>query len=108
MDLFVVPTLSFRLLLWLADFIGTADARILWLGVTAHPSAEWIARQLTEACGWEWNPCYIVRDRDRVYCEIFHPAASCHGHSRPANYATLAMAEWPYGTADWLYPTGMP
>jgi hypothetical protein len=39
--------------------------------VTAHPTAEWIARQLTEACGWEWNPRYIVRDRDRVYGAFF-------------------------------------
>ena len=27
--------------------------QILWLGVTAHPTTEWIARQLTKACGWE-------------------------------------------------------
>jgi hypothetical protein len=46
--------------------------RILWLGVTPNPSAEWLARQLTEAGGgWEWNPSYIVRDRDRVYGKIF-------------------------------------
>src|SRR3984893_8362276 len=31
----------------------------------------------------------------------------CHGHSRPANRAPLAMAEWTYGTADWLDPAGM-
>jgi hypothetical protein len=40
---------------------------ILGLGVTAHPTAEWMARQLTEACGWERKPSYIIRDRDRVY-----------------------------------------
>jgi transposase InsO family protein len=45
--------------------------QILWLGVTAHPTAEWIARQLTEACGWDGTPEYIVRDRDAVYGEIF-------------------------------------
>jgi len=44
---------------------------MLWLGVTAHPTAEWIARQLTEACGWEPVPRYIIRDRDSVYGEIF-------------------------------------
>jgi hypothetical protein len=41
--------------------------------VTAHPTAEWIARQLTEACGWEPVPRYIIRDRDSVYGEIFKP-----------------------------------
>ena len=30
-----------------------------------------MARPLIEACDWEWNPSYIVRDRDRVYGEIF-------------------------------------
>ena len=31
----------------------------MWLGVTPHPSAEWIARQLTEAYGWSEPPRYI-------------------------------------------------
>ena len=44
---------------------------LLWLGVTAHPSAEWIVRQLTEACGWSEPPRYIIRDRDREYGEAF-------------------------------------
>jgi len=30
--------------------------QILWLAVTAHPTAEWIARQLTEAYGWTAAP----------------------------------------------------
>jgi transposase InsO family protein len=44
---------------------------ILWLGVTAHPSAQWIARQLTEAYSWQQAPRYIVRDRDCVYGDAF-------------------------------------
>ena len=39
--------------------------------MTANPTAEWIARQLTEACGWEAAPDYIVRDRDCAYGEAF-------------------------------------
>ena len=70
MDLFVVPTLSFRLLYGLL-ILCHGRRQILWLGVTAHPTAEWMARQLTEACGWECPPRYIVRDRDSVYGEIF-------------------------------------
>src|ERR1700730_912259 len=42
-----------------------------WFGVTAHPMAEWIANQLTEACGWEQIPRYLIRDRDGAYGEIF-------------------------------------
>ena len=52
MDLFVVPTISFRLLYGLL-ILRHGRRRIMWLGVTAHPTAEWIARQITEACGWE-------------------------------------------------------
>src|ERR1700730_9245091 len=50
----------------------TPDRRqILWLGVTAHPTAEWISRQLTEAYGWNVEPRYIIRDRDAVYGDVF-------------------------------------
>ncbi|MGA7100966.1 MAG: hypothetical protein WB019_11945, partial [Pseudolabrys sp.] len=45
--------------------------QILWLGVTAHPTAEWIANQLTAACGWEQLPRYLIRDRDACYGNIF-------------------------------------
>ena len=70
MDLFVVPTFSFRLLYRLLIMLH-GRRQMLWLGVTAHPTAEWIARQLTEACGWERAPQYLIRDRDRIYGEIF-------------------------------------
>jgi hypothetical protein len=52
MDLFVVPTISFRLLYGLL-IMGHGRRQILWFGVTAHPTAEWIANQLTQACSWE-------------------------------------------------------
>ena len=35
---------------------GMVDDKILWFGVTAHPTAEWNANQVTEACGWEKLP----------------------------------------------------
>src|SRR5258705_5726908 len=70
MDLFVVPTLSFRLLYGFL-ILRHHRRRIVWLGVTANPTAEWIARQLTQASGWEAAPDYIVRDRDCAYGEAF-------------------------------------
>ena len=50
MDLFVVPTLSFRLLYGFV-ILRHCRRRIVWLGVTENPTAEWITQQLTEACG---------------------------------------------------------
>jgi len=57
-NMFVVPTISFRLLYGLL-IVRHGRRHILWFGVTAHPTAEWIANQATEACGWEQAPCYL-------------------------------------------------
>src|SRR6202162_5877361 len=70
MDLFVVPTNSFRLLYGFL-IVGHGRREILWFGVTAHPTAEWIANQITEACGWEQAPRYLIRDRGGAYGEVF-------------------------------------
>src|ERR1700752_80431 len=70
MDMFVVPTISFRLLYGLL-IMRHGRRHILWFGVTAHPTAKWIANQVTEACGWEQAPRYLIRDRDGAYGEGF-------------------------------------
>jgi Integrase core domain len=66
MDLFVVPTIGFDLLY--AFVIVRLDRRdIVWINVTAHPTAEWVARQITEAFPWNEAPRYMIRDRDCIY-----------------------------------------
>ncbi len=66
MDLFVVPTIGFDLLY--AFIIVRLDRReLVWTNVTANPTAEWIARQITQAFPWDKTPRYLIRDRDRVY-----------------------------------------
>jgi hypothetical protein len=37
------------------------------INVTTHPTADWIARQITEAFPWDKAPRYVIRDRDQVY-----------------------------------------
>jgi hypothetical protein len=69
-DMFVVPTISFRLLYGLA-ILRHSRRELLWLGVTSCPNAEWMALQLTEACGWRDVPRYLVRDRDGAYGQVF-------------------------------------
>jgi integrase-like protein len=66
MDLFVVPTIGFDLLY--AFVIVRLDRRkLVWINVTATPTAEWLARQITEAFPWDEAPRYLIRDRDRIY-----------------------------------------
>jgi transposase InsO family protein len=97
-DLFVVPTISFRLLYGLL-ILRHSRRQILWLGVTAHPTTEWIARQLTEACGWDPVPKYIIRDRDRVYGELFKRRLRAMGiRDRP----TAPRSPWQNGHAERL------
>ena len=87
MDLFVVPTISFRLLYALL-IMGHGRRQILWFRVTAHPTTEWIANQLTEACGWQQIPRnLLIRDRDRAYGEIFVCRARSIGiRDRPTSF----------------------
>ena len=55
MDLFVVPTVGFDLLY--AFVIVRLDRRdLVWINVTVNPTAEWIARQITEAFPWNEAP----------------------------------------------------
>jgi hypothetical protein len=66
MDLFVVPTIGFNLVYALI-IVRLARRKLVWVNVTAHPTAEWIARQITEAFPWNEAPRYLIRDRDRIY-----------------------------------------
>ena len=43
---------------------------MVWINVTANPTAEWVARQLTEAFLWDEPPGYLIRDRDCIYGTI--------------------------------------
>src|ERR1022692_565652 len=66
MDLLVVPTIGFDLLYaFVIVRLGRRD--LVWINVTTNPTAEWIARQLTEAFPWNGAPRYLIRDRDRLY-----------------------------------------
>ena len=98
MDMFVVPTISFRLLYGLL-ILQHARRELLWLGVTAHPSAQWIAQQLTEACGWKETPRYLIHDHDRAYGEVFIRRVGAMGtRDRPIS----ARSPWQNGYAERL------
>jgi transposase InsO family protein len=66
MDFLVVPTVNFRLLFVLV-ILRHERRRLISLSVTDHPTAEWIAQQITEAFPWDGAPTDLVRDRDAAY-----------------------------------------
>src|SRR6266516_459298 len=70
LDFFTVPTATFRVLFVLV-VLSHGRRRLVHFNVTEHPTAEWTARQLIEACGLEESPRHLLRDRDQVYGERF-------------------------------------
>src|SRR6201984_1974438 len=98
MDLFVVPTIGFKLLY--AFVIVRLDRRdLVWINVTAHPTAEWIARQLTEAFPWDEAPHYLIRDRDRIYGSVVKRRLRAMGiRDKP----TAPASPWQNGFAERL------
>jgi transposase InsO family protein len=65
-DLFVIPTIGFKLLYGLV-ILRLEGRRLVLINATANPTAEWIARQITEAFPWDKAPRYLIRDRDTSY-----------------------------------------
>jgi transposase InsO family protein len=68
-DLFVVPTVTFRLLFVLI-ILAHDRRRIVHMAVTEHPTAAWTAQQLRNAFPENDPPRYLVHDRDTVFADV--------------------------------------
>ena len=62
-DLFVVPTITFRLLFVLV-ILAHDRRRIVHVAVTSHPTAAWTAQQVRNAFPNNDVPAYLLHDRD--------------------------------------------
>jgi transposase InsO family protein len=98
MDFFVVPTIGFDLLY--AFVVVRLDRRdLVLINVTRNPTAEWVARQITEAFPWDEAPQYLIRDRDRIYGAIVTRRLRAMGiRDKP----TAAASPWQNGFAERL------
>jgi transposase InsO family protein len=76
-DLFVVPTVTFRLLFVLV-VLAHDRRRIIRTDVTAHPTANWIAQQLRNAFPEDQAPRYLVHDRDGAFADVGTTVAGMH------------------------------
>ena len=104
MDLFVVPTIGFDLLY--AFVIVRLDRRdLVWINVTTNPTAERIARQITEAFPWNEVPNYLIHDRDRIYGGIVARRMRAMGiRDKP----TAPASPWQNGFAELLIGSCIP
>jgi len=97
----VVPTLTFDLLFAFL-VLGHDRRQLLWFEVTRHPTAEWLARQITEAFPWTSAPAYLVRDNDRAYGHVFTSRVRAMGiRDRPIS----PQSPWQNGYAERLIGT---
>src|ERR1700739_3643236 len=100
-DLCVVPTLTFERL-FAVLVLGHGRRQLLWFEVTRHPTAEWLARQITEAFPWASAPGYLVRDNDRAYGQVFTSRVRAMGiRDRPISPGS----PWQNGCAERLIGT---
>jgi len=98
MDFLVVPTVGFKLLFVLA-ILRHERRRLITLSVTANPTAEWIARQVTEAFPWDEAPDYLIRDRDASYGQAVTKRLTAMGIR---DHPTAARSPWQNGHAERL------
>ncbi|MBS0505726.1 MAG: hypothetical protein JSS55_18395 [Proteobacteria bacterium] len=84
-DMLSVPTLTFGRLY---AFVVLAHGRraILHVEVTDHPTARWLAFQITRALAGSRMPDWLIRDNDRAY-----------GHSFRRRVRALGVRDSPIG-----------
>ena len=68
-DLFVVPTVTFRLLVVLV-ILAHDRRRLVHVAVIEHPTAAWTAQQLRNAFPENEPPRYLLHDRDCVFADV--------------------------------------
>jgi len=97
-DLFVVRTISFKLLYGLV-ILRHARRRLVRIGVTNNPTAEWIAGQVTDAFPWDEAPRHLIRDRDGAFGPMYTRRIRAMGiRDRP----TAPRSPWQNGHVERL------
>lgn len=95
-DFLTVPTVTFRTL-YVFVALSLDRRRIVHMNVTAHPSAEWTAMQLTQAFPFDTAPRFIIRDRDRIYGEAVQKAIHSIGSEE---IVISAQSPWQNGYCE--------
>jgi hypothetical protein len=97
-DLFVVRTISFRLLYGLV-ILRHARRRLVTVSVTSKLSAEWIAGQVTDAFPWDEAPSHLIRDRDATFGPAYARRVRAMGNR---DHPTAPRSQWQNGHVERL------
>src|SRR5450759_959348 len=75
------------------SYVVRLDRRdLVWINVTRNPTAEWVARQITEAFPWDGAPGYMIRDRDRIYGTIVTRRLRAMGIRDKRDYSVVLLS----------------
>ena len=97
-DLFVVRTISFKLLYGMV-ILRHARRRLVSVSVTDNPTAEWIAGLVTDAFPWDGAPRHLIRDRDGAFGSAYTRRIHAMGiRDRP----TAPRSPWQNGHVERL------
>src|ERR1700731_2331688 len=98
LDLFVVRTISFKLLYGLV-ILRHARRRLVMVSFTTNPTAEWIAGQVTDAFPWDEAPSHLIRDRDGAFGPAYIRRIRAMGIR---DHPTAARSPWQNGHVERL------
>lgn len=98
MDFLIVPTVGFKLLFVLV-ILRHRRRQLISLTVTTNPTAEWIARQITNAFPWNEAPGHLIRDRDASYGHAVTKRLCAMGIR---DHPTAPRSPWQNGLAERL------
>src|SRR6478752_8129075 len=77
---------------------------MVWINVTANPTAKWVARQITEGFPWDDAPKYLIRDRDQIYGAVVTCRLRAMGIRDKPTAPDFTLAERLRRTADRIDP----
>ena len=98
-DFVVVPSATFGIVY--VFFVLSLDRRrVLHFNVTQHPTAEWTAQQVIEACPFDLPGRFLIRDNDKIYGRVFRDRVSGLGLEQ---IRTAFRSPWQNGFAErWI------
>jgi putative transposase len=101
-DFAVVPTATFGIVyVFFVFFVLSLERRrVLHFNVTHHPTADWTAQQVVEACPFDLPGRFLIRDNDKIYGTKFRDRVEGLGLEQ---MRTAFRSPWQNGYAErWI------